>query len=147
MGKPLLDVKFVPAPMVAVPHTVIAVGLPGLNESWIIDTTGAQYGFKEVTMPFWKYLEAHESRQLQAPWDYDLSAEWDIDHISQVECLTRSQAQRDDLERERRVRRHFYAFADDKIDRDLLKGTDAQFGVKLTVVMEDLRAHMLSLEL
>ncbi|RSL51721.1 hypothetical protein CEP54_011274 [Fusarium duplospermum] len=146
MGKPLLNVKFVPSPMIAVPHTVVAVRFPGLNEQWIIDVTGAQYGFKEVLMPFWKYLGVHGCQQLGESWDYDLSAEWDIDNISNIECLTRSQAQRDDLELERKIRKHFYAFVDEKIDRDLLKGTDYQFQVKLTVAIEDLRAHMLSLE-
>ncbi|KAM0440971.1 hypothetical protein ACHAPT_000275 [Fusarium lateritium] len=147
MGKPLLPVHIVPPLTVPVPHTVVVVGCPGLTDRWVIDTTGAQYGFKEVLMPLWKYLNDHECRQLRHPWIYDITSEWDVDRLSSIRILTRSQAQRDDLELERKIRRHFYAFADEKIGRDLLEGTDAQFEVKLSVVMQDLRAHMLSLEL
>jgi len=38
------------------PHTVLKVGRLFANEAWILDIAGCQYGFREVLVPFVKYL-------------------------------------------------------------------------------------------
>lgn len=57
IGKPLLQPKLLPGPdLKDCPHTMIKVGLLYTIGSWTIGTTGCHYGFREILVPFNKYI-------------------------------------------------------------------------------------------
>jgi len=80
IGKPLVPTKLIPGmDSNGCPHTVLRVGRLFADETWILDTTGCQYGFRDVLIPCTKYLADKECRIEREPTTYDATETKDLD--------------------------------------------------------------------
>ena len=127
------------------PHTVLKVGRLFANETWILDTAGCQYGFREVLVPFEKYLADKSCQILNEPTTYDATETKDLDYFSTLPFLNRTRAQREDKKLERQARLHFAVFVDTHVNKDILNGSAAEFEDKLDSFVHELKSHMLNL--
>jgi len=146
VGKPLIPTKLVPGPDSSdMPHTVLKVGRLFANEAWILDTAGCQYGFREVLVPFEKYLADKSGQILNEPTTYDATETKDLDFFSTLPFLNRTRAQREDKKLERQARLHFAVFVNTHVCKDILDGSAAEFKDKLDSFVHELKLHMLNL--
>ena len=127
------------------PHTVLKVGRLFANEAWILDIAGCQYGFREVLVPFEKYLGDKSCRIANEPTTYDATETKDLDYFSTLPFLNKTRAQREDAKLERQARLHFAVFVDKHVSKDILNGSAAEFKAKLDNFMHELKLHMLNL--
>jgi hypothetical protein len=145
IGKPLLQPMLIPGPdLKDCPHTLIKVGLPYTMESWIIDTAGCQYGFREFLIPFNKYIADKHCQLLGAPTAYNWTETKDLDYFSTLSAMNKSRAQKQDREVERKARLHFANFIDTYVGADMLDGSTSEFNEKLASFGNMLKTHMLS---
>ncbi|KAF5536071.1 zinc finger MYND-type [Fusarium mexicanum] len=144
IGKPLLPPKLVPGPDLSYcPHTVIKVRLLFTKELWIIDTAGCQYGFREVLVPFNKYIADKSCQVVGEPTTYNWTETKDLDYFSTLPLMNSSRAQKQDREVERKARLHFTDFVDRHINANILDGSASEFGNKFNSLVERLKIHML----
>ena len=144
--KPLIPTKLVPGPDFSnMLHTVLKVGRLFANEAWILDIVGCQYGFREVLVPFEKYLRDKSCRVVNEPITYDATETKDLDYFSTLPFLNKARAQREDAKLERQARLHFAVFVDTHVSKDILDGSAAEFKGKLDNFVHELRSHMLNL--
>ncbi|RYP59344.1 hypothetical protein DL771_010909 [Monosporascus sp. 5C6A] len=145
IGKPLVPTKLIPGPDSAnCPHTVLKVGRLFADEAWILDTAGCQYGFRDVLVPFEKYVADKSCRISGEPTTYDATETKDLDYFSTLPFLNRSRAQREDKKLERQTRLHFAAFVDTRVSKDILNGSAAEFKDKFDSFTYELKLHMLN---
>jgi hypothetical protein len=145
IGKPLLPPKLIPGrDLKDCPHTVIKVELLFTTESWIIDTTGCQYGFREVLVPFDKYIADKVCQLLGDPTTYNWTETKDLDYFSTLPFMNRSRAQKKDRELERKARLHFADFVDRFVDAGILDGSTSEFNNNHASFGDKLKTHMLS---
>nr|RBQ99809.1 hypothetical protein FVER53263_09338 [Fusarium verticillioides] len=145
IGKPLLPPKLIPGPDLSnCLHTVIKVGLLSSTESWVIDTAGCQYGFREVLAPSNKYIADKACRVEGAPTPYNWTETKDLDYFSTLPLMNSSRAQKQDREVERKARLHFADFVDRHVNVNILDGSASEFSNKVASLVERLRIHMLS---
>ncbi|EHK50487.1 uncharacterized protein TrAtP1_007597 [Trichoderma atroviride] len=144
VGKPRFPAKLYPAPESSgVPHTVIIIGRLFVGETWIIDTTGCQYGFKDVLVPFKRYLEDHQCRMLGERTTYDATETKDLDYYAELPFMNTG-LQKEDRKIERRARLHFAKFVDAQITPDILQGPSKVFEEKRLSLESDLKLYMQS---
>jgi hypothetical protein len=124
------------------PHTVLVVRLPKGEEKWVIDTTGSQYGFREVIVPYKKYLTEQASRLATPLTVYDAGVTKDLDEFVLDPKLTFHQQQRANLAADRRTREHFALFIDTCVVDDFLNGSDDDMKTKSEVFIRDLKVHL-----
>ena len=127
------------------PHTVLKVGPWFANEAWILDTAGCQYGFREVLVPFEKYLTDKSCRIVNKPSLYDATETKDLDFFSTLPFLNGTRAQREDQKLERQARLHFAVFVSMHVSKDILDGSAAEFKDKSDGFVQDLKLHMMNL--
>jgi hypothetical protein len=127
------------------PHTVLKVGRLPTNETWIIDTAGCQYGFREVLVPFEKYLVDKSGRILNKPTTYDATETKDLDFFATLPFMNKTRAQREDKKLERQARLQFAVFVNTHVNKDILDGFAAEFKVKSDTFVHELKSHMLDL--
>lgn len=127
------------------PHTVLKVGRLFANETWIIDTAGCQYGFRDVLVPFEKYIADKSCRISSDPTTYDATETKDLDYFSTLPFLNKTRAQREDKKLERQARLHFAAFVNTRVTKDILTGSAAEFTIKFNNFVDELKVHMLNL--
>ena len=127
------------------PHTVLKVGRLFANEAWIIDTAGCQYGFREVLVPFEKYLADKSCRIVNEPTTYDATETKDLDFFSTLPFLIGTRAQKEDQKLERQARLHFAVFVNTHVSKDILDGSAAEFTDKLDGFVHELKVHMMKL--
>ena len=122
------------------PHSVLKVNLQLLSftESWIVDLTGAQYGFQEVVVPFLKYMENKECELVDPPESFDITQTHDLDILMKEYP---SGVRRAIACAERPARLRFAAFVD-TIDKKILEGSLGEFENKLGAFRLALRQHM-----
>ncbi|KAH7303412.1 hypothetical protein B0I35DRAFT_364977 [Stachybotrys elegans] len=146
IGKPSLRVKLIPGPDIeSCPHTVIKVGRLFSTESWVIDTTGCQYGFGDVLVPYDKYIAEKACHVTSGPFTYNATETKDLDFFSTLEFMNKTRAQQQQLATERRARMHFADFVDKGVGDNLLNGSTSEFEEKLENLRGELRTHMLAL--
>ncbi|KAH7148026.1 hypothetical protein DER46DRAFT_616107 [Fusarium sp. MPI-SDFR-AT-0072] len=146
IGKPLLPPKLIPGPdLTDCLHTVIKVGLLSTTESWIIDTAGCQYGFREVLVPFNKYIADKACQVVGEPTTYNWTETKDLDYFSTLPFMNKSRAQKQDREVERKARLYFADFVDRHVNAGILDGSASEFSNKLASLVDRLKIHMLSL--
>ena len=124
---------------------MLKVGRLFANEAWIIDTTGCQYGFRDVLVPFGKYVADKLCRISSEPTTYDATETKDLDYFSTLPFLNRTRAQREDKKLERQARLHFAVFVDTLVSKDMLNGSAAEFKDKFDGFVYELKLHMLNL--
>ena len=145
IGKPLIATKLVPGPDSSdVTHTVLKVGRLS-NEAWVLDTAGCQYGFREVLVPFEKYLADKSCQILNEPTIYDVTETKDLDYFSTLPFLNKTRAQREDKKLERQARLHFAVFVNTHVSQGILDGSVADFKDKLDSFVHEFKLHMLQL--
>jgi hypothetical protein len=115
------------------------------NEAWIIDTTGCQYGFRDVLVPFEKYVADKSCRITSEPTTYDATETKDLDYFSTLPFMNKTRAQREDKQRERQARLHFAVFVNTRVSKDVLNGSAAEFKDKFDSFAYELKLHMLNL--
>ena len=146
IGKVRVPTIFVP---VAInrkfPHSVLKIELNGGSETWIVDTTGSQFGFRVVLVPFYKYYTDHECRILGGTPGCTCCETTDLDFLKTDPNTKKTNASRHDLEIERRYRLHFAAFYDKRDWDDTLVGSDAVFKEKIDRFVNELKSHMFDL--
>ncbi|KAF4624578.1 hypothetical protein G7Y89_g13592 [Cudoniella acicularis] len=146
VGKPLIPTKLVPGPdSSGLPHTVLKVVRLFANEAWIIDTAGCQYGFRDVLVPFEKYVADKSCRISSEPTTYDATETKDLDYFSTLPFLNRTRAQREDKKLERQARLHFAIFVNTLVSKDMLNGSATEFKDKFDSFVYELKLHMLNL--
>ncbi|GLA16062.1 hypothetical protein AnigIFM62618_002623 [Aspergillus niger] len=149
IGKPHFITQVIPGPdspnipsldASTMPHSVLKVDLQlsSFTESWIVDLTGAQYGFQEVLVPFLKYTENKECELAGPPESFDLTQTHDLNIL--IEEYP-SGVRRAIACAERPARLRFAAFVD-TIDKKILEGSLGEFENKLSVFRLALRQHM-----
>lgn len=143
IGRSRVPTRLVPGPgLHGGPHTVLKIGRIESNETWIIDTTGCQYGFRDVLVPFAKYFHDNECRILSAPRIYDECETSDLDYLSSLYVFNQTKAQRQDMRLERLTRHHFAVFIYMSVHGDLLMGSGADYKRKFDRFVNGLKAHM-----
>ncbi|KAI9776080.1 MAG: hypothetical protein M1839_000593 [Geoglossum umbratile] len=146
IGKPLVPTKLIPGPDSSdCPHTVLKVQRLFTDEDWILDTAGCQYGFRDVLVPFEKYIADKACRISSQPTAYNATETKDLDFFSTLSFMNMTRTQREDRELERKARLHFAAFVNTRVGKDLLDGSDAGFKDKFDSFVSGLNLHMLSL--
>ena len=144
--KPLTPTKLVPGPDSSnIPHTVLKVGRLFADEACILDIAGCQYEFREVLIPFEKYLVDKSCRIVNKPTTYDATETKDLDYFSTIPFLNKNQAQREDAKLERQARLHFAVFVDKHVSKEVLDGSTTEFKAKLDKFVHELKLHMLNL--
>lgn len=73
---------------------MIKVGLLLATEAWIIDRTGCQYGFREILVPFDKYVTDEACQLLGDPTIYNATEMKDLDYFSTLPFINKLRAQR-----------------------------------------------------
>lgn len=112
------------------------------DESWVIDPSGSQYGFKDVLIPLEKYLADTDGRVTGVPYTYDATETTDVEISLELPWVD-TPTLRKDLEIEWRARVHFAAFADNVVEKDILAGSDAEFEAKLEELTRRLEEWMM----
>jgi hypothetical protein len=142
--KPRRPTKLVPGPDAsAVPHTILKVRLRLTGEIWVVDTAGSQYGFREVLVPFDKYMAEKSCRIASAPTTYDATETKDLDYYATLDFMNRTKAQRDRMRAERKARMSFAGFVDQDVGEDVLAGSAAKWDGKLDALVAALKARLL----
>jgi hypothetical protein len=85
---PRLYTRLVPGPDASeVPHTVLKVRLGLTGETWIVDTAGSQYGFRDVLVPFNKYITNNSGLIVSAPVKYKSTETKDLDYYATLKVM------------------------------------------------------------
>lgn len=146
IGKPLVRTKLIPGPNSEdCPHTVLKVGRLFADETWVLDTAGCQYGFRDVLVPSEKYIADKSCRISSGPTTYDATETKDLDYFSTLPFMNKTRAQREDARLERQARLQFAVFVDTRVGEDILTGSTAEFKDKLDGTVSQLKSHMLNL--
>ncbi|KAJ7094921.1 hypothetical protein C8R44DRAFT_645100 [Mycena epipterygia] len=157
IGKPLVPTKLVElvpgADFGEAPHTVLKICLRSSRETWIVDTAGCQYGFRDVLNPFDRYLTGKACAVLGQPTSYTASETTDLDFIESFLPLPMNIGMgnmRDFRDRQRKGRLHFAAFIDQRVgsgkdsfnpSKDL-DGSAPGFQRKFEKFTTELKTHM-----
>ncbi|KAJ7468981.1 hypothetical protein FB451DRAFT_1255425 [Mycena latifolia] len=158
IGKPLVPTKLVElvpgADFGGAPHTVLKVCLRSSRETWIVDTAGCQYGFRDVLNPFDRYLAGKACAVLGQPTSYTASETTDLDFIESLLPKNRMNIgmgnMKDSLDRQRKGRLHFAAFVDQRVGSEKdsfnpskdLEGSAPEFQRKFEKFTTELKTHM-----
>jgi hypothetical protein len=126
----------------AVPHTVLKVRLRLTSDTWVIDMAGSQYGFREVLVPFDKYMAEKSRRIASAPTTYYATKTKDLDYYATLDFMNRTKAQRDNLRAERKTRMSFSAFVDQDVGEDVLVGSATDWDGKHHALVAALKARL-----
>jgi hypothetical protein len=144
IGKMRLPTKLVPGPdNSTVPHTVLKVKLRSTGEAWIVDTAGSQYGFREVLVPYDRYMAEKSCLIASGPDTYDATVTKDLDYYATLPYMNKTKVERDHLQAERKARICFMGFVDQGVGEDVLDGSTAEWEGKLDALVAALTAHLL----
>ncbi|CAG8888172.1 unnamed protein product [Penicillium egyptiacum] len=144
IGRPRVPTRLVPGPdLHGGPHTVLKIGRIESDETWIIDTTGCQYGFRDVLVPFDKYFLDNKCQILNGPRIYDAWETKDLDYLSTLHVFNKTKAQRQDMRLERLTRHHFAVFIYLRVLDDFLVGSNADYERKIDHFLNGLKTHII----
>ncbi|KAJ7195880.1 hypothetical protein C8J57DRAFT_1421289 [Mycena rebaudengoi] len=150
IGKPVVPtelVEVVAGPNFGgAPHTVLKVHLSG--ETWLVDAAGCQYGFRDVLLPFDRYLADKACDNLMSCTLYTASETTDFDFLEPL--FANYPHMKRSHDRERMGRLHFAAFIDERVgsgkesfdpSKDL-DGSEPKFREKFNKFVAELQTHM-----
>ncbi|KAF5681761.1 beclin 1 [Fusarium circinatum] len=148
---PPLTIKFHPPDGIMADrkfHTIIEATLDSSGERWLIDVTGCQYGFRDILLPFEKYIAQNNCSSYERLQSYGHTETTDQDELprSPLMILTRgpSEQQLADIEIEKGYRRHFAALVRALVHHGLTQGTDAHFAATLDELVRRVITYMSS---
>ncbi|KAH7109531.1 hypothetical protein EDB81DRAFT_929665 [Dactylonectria macrodidyma] len=128
----LLPAKLIPGPdLKDCPRSVVKVRQLFAAEAWIIDTTGCQYRFQDVFVPFDKYVADKACRFSGDPTTYDATETKDLDYFSALPFMNKFRARRQNGMLERKARLSFADFIDRRVGTDILDGSTSEVKDKL----------------
>lgn len=117
----------------------------------MLDPAGCQYGFREVLIPYATYLQDKQGEIVTGPGPYHWTETKDLEYFETVPGLSVTAAQRADAAVERKIRRHYASFVEERFGpgqpgaaKDLLGCSSESFGGRLGALMEDLKKCMIS---
>ncbi|KAJ7208708.1 hypothetical protein B0H12DRAFT_1242978 [Mycena haematopus] len=155
IDKPVLPTKLVEfytdADFNGAPHTVVKVFLRSSNETWIVDTAGCQYGFRDVLVPFDRYLA--DKTLVSPPTPYTATETTDLDVIVEIYVKAMKMdagVMRRVHDREKKGRLHFAAFVNQHVgsgkdffdpSKDLGSSAD-EFQRRYEKFMTELKTHL-----
>jgi hypothetical protein len=113
------------------------------GETWVVDTAGSQYGFREVIVPFYRYIAEKSCRIASAPTTYDATETKDLDFYATFAPMNKTKAQCDDMRAERKARMCFASFVDQDVGEDVLDGPDQKWAGKTDTLVAALTAHLM----
>ncbi|KAJ5795448.1 uncharacterized protein N7518_003988 [Penicillium psychrosexuale] len=143
IGRPRVPTRLVPGPdLYGGPHAVLKIERMERNETWIIDTTGCQYGFRDVLVPFAKYFIDNECRILDGPRVYDACETKELGYLSTLHVFNKTKAQRQDMRLERLTRHHFAVFIYMSVHDNFLLDSGASYKGKIDRFVNELKTHM-----
>jgi hypothetical protein len=146
IGTPRLPTRLVPGPDASeVPHTVLKVRLCLTRETWIVDTAGSQYGFRDVLVPYDKYITNNSGLIASAPVTYESTETKDLDYYATLKFMNQTRAQQQNLRRERKARLHFARYVDQSVTEGMLDGSTVEWKEKLDGFVAGLKVHLLEL--
>ncbi|KAH7349263.1 hypothetical protein B0T11DRAFT_129179 [Plectosphaerella cucumerina] len=146
MGAPITRARLTPGPDPRnVPHTLIRATTLHSKEVWLIDSTGCQYGFSEVLVPYDTYYQEKGCKVVIPPTPYDATETKDLDFYKTIPTMNATEIQRENAEQERKDRLHFAAFVDTRVTKDVLEGTREVFEKAVGQFVADLKLHMLKI--
>ncbi|KAF2824876.1 hypothetical protein CC86DRAFT_48047 [Ophiobolus disseminans] len=146
IGKPRLPTRLVPGPDASqVLHTVLNVRPRLTGETWVVDTAGSQYGFRDVLVPFDKYIADTLGRIVSAPATYDSTETKDLDYYATLGFMNKTEAQQQNLCEERKARLHFARFVDQGVGEEVLRGSTVEWKDKPDEFAAGLKAHLMEL--
>ncbi|KAF5595445.1 beclin 1 [Fusarium subglutinans] len=148
---PPLTIKFHPPDGIMADrkfHTIVEATLDSSGERWLIDVTGCQYGFRDILLPFEKYIAQNNCSSYERLQPYAHTETTDQDELprSPLMILTRgpSEQQLADIEIEKGYRRHFAALVRALVHHGLTQGTDAHFAATLDELVRRVITYMSS---
>ncbi|KAJ4271440.1 hypothetical protein NW762_000142 [Fusarium torreyae] len=109
-------------------HTIITATLRSSNEEWVIDITGCQYSFRDIVVPFEKYITQNRCTLNEPPTPYINTETTDQDL--------------NDVNTEIGYRRYFATLVPAYVDNSLLQGFDFEFTTKVDDCIQWARMHM-----
>ncbi|KAJ7681998.1 hypothetical protein DFH06DRAFT_1029854 [Mycena polygramma] len=156
IGKPLLRTRLVEIdPTVDFgtgAHTVVKARLVSKGtadgETWIIDPAGGQYGFREVLVPFKRYLTEKECTIVNQGTPYTAHETSDLAYYESLFPIVGATKIRHAQQKKGRL--HFAAFIKDRVGdgqkffasvKDL-DGSADEFQLKFEDFLKELKAHM-----
>lgn len=143
LGRRPMPVRLIPGPDPSTcPHTVLKVGCPVAGETWILDVTACQYGFREVLAPYDGYMAERACRSVERPVAYDATETKDLDYFATLPFMIQTRAQRENLTHERQARLRFAEFVQTRVRAHLLEGANAAFQEKLEAFALAVKLHM-----
>jgi hypothetical protein len=143
VGKPRFLTRLCPAPdPTGVPHTVIIVKRLSVGETWIIDTTGYQYGFKAILVPFQKYIKENQCQLLVEPSAYTATETKDLDYYETLPFMNTDPVQNEGRKLERNARLRFAKWVDERVTPDIIKGSEEAFKRQIVELQSNLRAYL-----
>jgi hypothetical protein len=122
---------------------VLKVRLCLTEETWIVDTAGSQYGFRDVLVPFNKYIADKSGLIVSAPVTYESTETKDLDYYATLEFMNETRAQQQNLRAERKARLHFARFVDQNVREEVLDGSTVEWKDKLDGFVAGLKVHLL----
>jgi hypothetical protein len=126
------------------PHTVFVARVPRGKgeEKWVIDTTGSQYGFREVLVPYKKYSKEKASALANPLTASNAGINKDLDEYVRDPRLCWHEQQVANLLADRHTRQHFATFIANCADDDFLFGPDDHMKAMCEVFVADLKYYL-----
>ncbi|KAL4967022.1 uncharacterized protein BDV14DRAFT_198484 [Aspergillus stella-maris] len=127
VSNPEITVVVVPdeTPTEEHPHDIIKITLRS-GEEWVLDPNGLLYGFKEVCMPYGKYMASRCRQIVKGPTPYTAQSTDDLDSFL-IRPFSVDDRKRAELYREREVRLHFNAMVLEGVKMHLMSGLPNEF--------------------
>lgn len=120
-------------------HTAIKISLFSAKESWVLDVTSAQYGFKEPLEAYARYVAERQCVGIQLdPYNFTVTS--DVDFILNDPLGTAVRQKM--FQAELPSRRRFAAFVDTGVEKGILDGSPSEFAKKLDAFKLALKLHM-----
>jgi hypothetical protein len=114
------------------------------DEAWILDTAGCQYGFRDVLVPFEKYVADKLCRISSELITYDATETKDLNYFSTLPFLNKTRAQREHKKLKRQARLHFIVFVNTRVSKNMLNSFAAKFKNNLNGFIYKLKLHILN---
>ncbi|CRK32140.1 hypothetical protein HYQ45_001305 [Verticillium longisporum] len=124
-------------------HVVLRLGAKASGEMWVIDTTGAQYGFSDVLVPVMRYIDQRGNEPVKWPEPYTKTETSDLD-AAMAQGVVTNPTQEKFIKLEIRARKHFAQYVEG-FGQKLLQGSEAEFEEKLQRFLGGVREHMMGL--
>jgi hypothetical protein len=113
------------------------------GETWVFDTVGSQFRFREVLVPFDKYMAERSCRVASGPSTYDTNETKDLDNYATLDLMNKTNALQNYMRAERKARVNFASFVDQDVREGVLAASAAEWDGMLDALVAALEARLL----